>query len=220
VNGRSARRHGFFLSGADRCAALVPCLLAILLCACAGRPPTAPPAVAADAVDYGLRGHFPFEAFDDRCSYDRPMGRTEPLAQYTLLVDETGGRSTDLDCFAPGRADQPPRTGMMARYYYANAFLLLRQLGHESVSDVPGFIRASGLDGVRPTGEIYYLLAVLAGDNGLIDCAERLSLAAANGGVLQAREYWGAVQSARVSRPNEPACTDPAILSLLTAEPH
>lgn len=146
------------------------------------------------------------------------MRSNESLAHYTRLIDGMAGQATDLDCFTLGRPDQPNRAGMTAHYYYANGFLLLRQHGTELVPDLTSFIRSSGLDRVQATGEILFLLAILTGDRGLIDCSQGFATAAAHSGFLEAAEYWRALETARDSRPNEPVCTDPTLLSLMPFE--
>ena len=200
-----------------RCAAMALTFPGLLLSSCMTAPRAAPADVPRSAVDYRLRSYFPHEAFDDRCSYDHPIRPNESLAHYTRLIDGMAGQATDLDCFTLGRPEQPNPAGMTARYYYANAFLLLRQHGTRPPPDLHNFIRSSGLDRVRATGEIYYLLAILTGDRGLIDCSQGLASAAAHSGFLQAAEYWRALEVARDSRPNEPACTDPTLLALMPA---
>lgn len=179
-----------------------------------------PGGVPSVAVDDHLRSYFPYSAFDGRCSYPRPIRRSESPAHYSATIEQPPDHLTDLDCFIPGRAEWPPRAGMTARYYYANSFLIIRQGGADPLSDLPSFIRASGLDRVPPTGEIYYLLTVYAGESGLFACAQRLAIAAAQGGVLEAAEYWRALEDLRERPPgpNDQVCTDPTYLSLLPPE--
>jgi hypothetical protein len=199
----------------------VPAALLALAAACAAAAPSASGQGAPAALpDVSVRIYFPDEAFDGICSYGRPIRSGEELSTYVRAVaDRASDQVTDLDCFAAGSADMPPHRDGPSRYFYANAFLIIRHWGTLRGHSPGELSRTLGLGDTRLTGEMLYTFAAAAAANEQLDCGQALAAKASTAGVASARLLWRDIESQRqredghrvVPRP----CADPVYRTML-----